>query len=187
VRSLRVKLALAVVVAGVLGVGAVAVAGGDGGRIGDKLSSFEEVPSLSTPGVGTFDARIRGQEIHYRLRFDDLESIILQSHLHFEQATQNGDIVVFLCTNLGNGPAGTQTCPVNARSGTVTGVIKPADVLGNASARGLGAGEFEELVRAIRAGAIYVNVHSQTRPGGEIRAQLEDDPHEEHHGRGHDD
>jgi hypothetical protein len=164
------------------------VAGGGGGRIDDRLSSFEEVPSLSTPGVGTFDARIRGQEIHYRLTFDDLESNILQSHIHFEQATQNGDIVVFLCSNLGNGPAGTQMCPVNARSGTVTGVIRPADVLGTASARGLGAGEFDELVRAIRAGATYVNVHSMTRPGGEIRAQLEDDPHEEHddHGHGHD-
>jgi hypothetical protein len=188
VRSMRLKLALAVVVTGVLGVGAVAVAGGGSSRIDDRLASFEEVPSLSSPGVGTFEARIRGEEIHYKLRFEDLESIILQSHLHFEQATQNGDIVVFLCTNLGNGPAGTQTCPVAATSGTVTGVIRPADVLGNAAARGLAAGEFDELVRAIRAGAIYVNVHSQTRPGGEIRGQLEDDPHEEHdRGHGHDD
>jgi CHRD domain-containing protein len=186
VRSMRLKLALAVVTAGVLGVGAVAVAGGGGGRIDDRLSSFEEVPSLSTPGVGTFDARIRGQEIHYRLRFDNLESNVLQAHIHFEQATQNGDIVVFLCSNLGNGPAGTQMCPLNARSGTVTGVIRPVDVLGNASARGLGPGEFDELVRAIRAGATYVNVHSMTRPGGEIRGQLEDDPHEDDHDRGHD-
>jgi hypothetical protein len=184
VRSMRVKLALAVVVAGVLGIGAVAVAGSGGGRIADELSSFEEVPSLSTPGVGTFDARIRGQEIHYRLTFEGLESNVLQAHIHFEQATQNGDIVVFLCSNLGNGPAGTQMCPLNARSGTVTGVIRPADVLGNAAARGLGAGEFDELVRAIRAGATYVNVHSQTRPGGEIRGQLEDDAHQHGHGHG---
>jgi hypothetical protein len=32
--------------------------------------------------------------------------------------------------------------------------------------------EFDELVRAIRAGVTYVNVHSETFPGGEIRGQL---------------
>ena len=29
-----------------------------------------------------------------------------------------------------------------------------------------------ELIRAMRNGATYVNVHSTGRPGGEIRAQL---------------
>ncbi|MFD1827627.1 MULTISPECIES: hypothetical protein [Mumia] len=37
---------------------------------------------------------------------------------------------MFLCTNLGNGPAGTQTCP---QEGTVTGTIVAADVVGPAS------------------------------------------------------
>jgi hypothetical protein len=175
VKRFRVKLTLALAVAGAVAVGAVAVAVADeGGGVRETLTSHQEVPALSTPGTGQFRASIdlRDDEINYRLRFEDLESIILQAHLHFENATENGDIVVFLCTNLGNGPAGTQTCPQNARSGTISGTIVPANVLGNASARGLAAGEFDELVRAIRAGAIYVNVHSQTRPAGEIRGQL---------------
>ena len=77
---------------------------------------------------------------------------------------------MFLCSNLGNGPAGTQACP--AAGGTITGTIRPADILGGAAAQGLAAGEFQELVKAIRGGATYVNVHSVDRPLGEIRAQL---------------
>jgi hypothetical protein len=30
----------------------------------------------------------------------------------------------------------------------------------------------DELIKAIRAGATYVNVHSTTWPGGEIRSQI---------------
>jgi hypothetical protein len=80
---------------------------------------------------------------------------------------------VFLCSNLGNGPAGTQACP--AAGGTITGTITAANVTAGAAGQGIAAGEFAEFVNAIRAGATYVNVHSTNRPGGEIRAQLEDD------------
>ena len=82
---------------------------------------------------------------------------------------------MFLCTNLGNGPAGTQACP--PAPATVSGTIRPADVIGPAG-QGITAGEFDELVDAIRAGMTYANVHTTERPGGEIRAQLElDDDH----------
>ena len=41
------------------------------------------------------------------------------------------------------------------------------------AAQGIAAGEFNELVAAIRAGATYANVHSTKYEGGEIRAQLD--------------
>ena len=91
----------------------------------------------------------------------------------FENATNNGPIVVFLCSNLGNGPAATQACP--ASGGTITGTIRAADIGAGAAGQGLAAGEFDEFVRALRSGATYVNVHFTGRPGGEIRAQIEDD------------
>ena len=80
--------------------------------------------------------------------------------------------MVFLCSNLGNGPVGTQTCP--AAGGTITGTIDAGDVGAGATTPGHAAREFDELVRAIRAGATYVNVHTADHPGGEIRAQLSD-------------
>jgi len=34
------------------------------------------------------------------------------------------------------------------------------------------AGDFDEIIALIRAGAAYANVHSNLSPGGEIRGQL---------------
>ena len=163
-----------------LGAGAVAWANGDGHGLDEHLTGYQETPALSTPGHGEFHAVVdqSAQKIRYRLTFDDLESDVTQAHIHFENPTNPGLIVVFLCSNLGNGPAGTQACP--AAGGTITGTITPADVTAGAAAQGIAAGEFQEFVRAIRAGATYVNVHSTMRPAGEIRAQLDD--HEGSHG-----
>jgi len=186
-RGARVKLAAAAVAVGVLGAGTVAIAGSDDG-IRERLSGYEEVPALSTPGVGTFRAFVSssGDEVRYQLRYDDLQTAVTQSHIHFENRTNAGPIVVFLCSNLGNRPAGTQACP--ADGGTITGTIRPANVLGNASAQGLAAGEFKEFVAALRSGATYVNIHSVGHPSGEIRAQIEPHgmPGESEHDMNHD-
>jgi hypothetical protein len=174
-RGLRVKLFVAIATAGVLGAATVASAGGGGARrFNEQLTSYEEVPALSTPGVGEFHARINRQatEIQYELTFSGLESGATQAHIHFENKTNSGPIVAFLCSNVG-GPMGVQPCP--AAGGTITGTLTAADVGAGAAAQGIAAGEFTEFVNAIRAGATYVNVHSMTRPLGEIRAQLGDD------------
>jgi hypothetical protein len=168
----RVKLVAAVAVAasGVVAAGA-AVAGG-GSELREQLTGYEEVPAVSTAASGRFQARVHsgGEAITYRLRYRDLEGNVTQSHIHFGQRAVNGGISVFLCSNLGNGPAGTQLCP--PAPATIEGTIGPRDVIGPAG-QGITATEFAELVRAIEAGATYVNVHSSLWPGGEIRAQLE--------------
>lgn len=40
-------------------------------------------------------------------------------------------------------------------------------------AQGVEAGSFDVLVRAIRAGYTYANVHTTRWPGGEIRGQIQ--------------
>ena len=92
-----------------------------------------------------------------------------QSHIHFGQKSVTGGVSVFFCSNLGNGPAGTQACPPGPA--TVSGHVTAANVIGPAG-QGIAAGEWSELVAAICAGVTYVNVHSTTYPGGEIRGQL---------------
>ena len=130
--------------------------------------------TLSTTGNGTFDADISkdGTEITYRLSYAGLEGNVTQAHIHLGQAAQSGGISAFLCTNLGNGPAGTQLCP--AAPATITGTIRAADVIGPAG-QGITAGQLNELVRAMNAGATYANVHTTLYPGGEIRAKLDND------------
>ena len=135
------------------------------------LSGYNEVPAVSTAASGSFTAKIdeAGGTIHWELRYAGLEADALQAHIHFGQPAVNGGVSVFLCTNLGNGPAGTLACPL--REGVVTGVIAASSVIGPA-VQGISPGEFAELVAAIRAGRGYVNVHSVVWPGGEIRSQI---------------
>ena len=179
------KLSVAVSAFVVLSVAAVAVAQNIR-ALREFLTGREEVPTVVSTGNGEFRAQIndRDDEITYELSYRELEGAVQQAHIHLGQKGVNGGITVFLCTNLGNGPAGTQPCP--APPATVTGTIRPADVSPNipataaARAQGLEPGEFDELVDAIRAGVTYVNVHSTKFPGGEIRSQLGD----ENHGKG---
>ena len=147
-------------------------------NIKELLTGYEEVPSVSTGASGQFDARIRRDNtIDWELSYADLQGAVQQAHIHFGQTGVNGGITVFLCTNLGNGPAGTQPCP--APPAVISGVIAAADVSPNipataaARTQGLNTGEFDELVAAMRAGATYVNVHTTTWPGGEVRSQIE--------------
>jgi CHRD domain len=172
-RHKRLQIAGAVAVVAVASVVATtAVAGGDK-ELRTRLSGFQEVPAVSTDASGKFKAKLRhsSDEIHYELSYADLTGAVQQAHIHFAQRAVNGGISVFLCSNLGNGPAGTQACP--PAPGTVTGTIRAADVIGPAG-QGIAAGEFDELVDAIRHGVTYVNVHTETFTAGEIRAQLEE-------------
>jgi hypothetical protein len=158
--------------------GSVALASGGGGS-GDsetvrvKLSGYEEDPNvLSTTGSATFRAEIdeKAGEIRYRLSYRDLEGAVTQAHIHFGGRAQSGGISVFLCSNLGNGPEGTQACP-NAPA-TISGTIKAVDVIGPGT-QGIAAGELGELFDAIRADKTYANVHTMKYGGGEVRGQIE--------------
>jgi CHRD domain len=153
------------------------------GRLGaealhTELEGIQEPPSISTGAAGEFRARISHDDtrIDWMLTYSDLEGAVQQAHIHLGQRGVNGGITVFLCTNLGNGPAGTQACPTPPA--TITGTIMAVDVsppisaTAAARAQGLDTGEFDELLRAIRAGVTYANVHSAKFPGGEIRGQL---------------
>ena len=170
---------LKVIVSSVLLSGAIsAVALAQGfAAIKEALTGYEEVPSVSTSAGAEFRAHIsKDNSIDWELSYSALEGAVQQSHIHVGQSGVNGGISVFLCTNLGNGPAGTQPCP--AGPATISGTILAADVSPNipataaARTQGVNTGEIEELLAAMRAGATYVNIHSTLWPGGEVRSQI---------------
>ena len=168
----KIMAALAVFV--LVGASASAAQGsGDDDATRTRLVGIQEVPSISTVGVGTFRVRMVSDDAFtFRLTYNRLESPITQSHIHFGQRHVAGGISVFLCSNLINPPPppGTAPCP-GTTSGVVTGTITADDVIGPVP-QGITAREFDELVRAIRAGATYANVHTTTFPSGEIRGQI---------------
>jgi hypothetical protein len=153
--------------------GSAAQADNEAASLQVRLTGYQEDPLvLSTTGGGHFRAQIdeQAQEVTFHLSYAELEGNVTQAHIHLGGRAQSGGIMVFLCTNLGNGPAGTPACP--AAPGEVTGTIRPANIIGP-SGQGVTAGQFDEFLAAIRAGKTYVNVHSSLYPGGEIRAQLD--------------
>jgi hypothetical protein len=169
--SKAIRVAAVLGVALVLGVASLSAAAATF-DVRTRLSGYQEVPAISTTAHGNFQAKITETgKIRYRLHYADVEGVsVTQAHIHFGQRGVNGGITVFLCSNLGNGPAGTPACP--AAPGTVEGVLTADDMVGGAAAQGISAGEFGELRRAIRNGVAYANIHSETYPGGEARGQL---------------
>jgi hypothetical protein len=132
-----------------------------------SLNGYNENMAVSSTARGTFRAGVHGNTLRYRLTFRDLSTDSLFAHIHFGKPAINGGVIAFLCGG-GDKPA----CPL--RSGTVNGVIDPADVVGPAG-QGIAAGEFAELLRAMRNGATYANVHSAAFPPGEIRGNIRRD------------
>ncbi len=164
-----------VTVIGLLGVGSYAIAG-DGTKNfkGKDMTGYEENPDVSTVATGSFEARLSkdGTKLEYELDYSGLEGTVTQAHIHFGKRAVNGGVSIWLCESATNqSPSSTTpTCP---QSGTVTGEVDATHVVGPAG-QGIGPGELQEILAAMRAGHAYANVHSSKFGGGEIRAQLND-------------
>ena len=167
-------LVLGVIGVAVVTAGSKIAASDDGRPFSARLQGFQENPSISTRGRGELSLRIdeRAQTITYKLTYERLEGVapavpngvVTAAHIHVAARHVNGGISAFLCGNANTGP-----CPTP--EGEVEGVIEPADVIGPAG-QGIDPGEFNELVRAIKQGYAYGNVHTTRFPSGELRGQL---------------
>jgi CHRD domain len=165
-----VLLGLAVVV-GVLAVSAVAFADrghgkGDAKSFSARLNGWEEDPSQVTTGNGSFRAKVVSPtRIDFTLRYRAMEGPVFMAHIHIGSRHESGGISAWLC-----GGATQPACPAGP-DGTVNGSIEAADLVGPAG-QGVEPGNFVDLLRAMRKGETYTNVHTEVRaPGGEIRGQ----------------
>jgi hypothetical protein len=154
-----------------------------------KFSGFQEVGGLGAGETGailsTGHATLKltldkaAQTLTYTLTYSGLANV-LQSHIHFGKKHVAGGIMVFFCSNLGNGPAGTPACPDDATGEvTVSGTITPAGVVGP-TGQNITAGDFAAVVATLASNTAYGNIHTKQFPAGEIRGQI-------HGARRHDD
>jgi hypothetical protein len=177
------KLAVVISLLAAVGLTVVAAAaladrgrGDHGNRFSAKLTGFQEIPSESTPGNGSFRARLTndGTVIHYTLHYEDFEAAegaTLFAHIHFGQVGVAGGVSAFLC-------GGGDKPPCTPLEGDFEGDIDAADVIGPAG-QGIAAGEMNELIRAMRKGYTYANVHTTLNGPGLVRGQIQ-------RGHGHD-
>src|SRR5580704_6696154 len=147
-----------------------------------KFSGFQEVGGLGAGETGailsTGQATLKltldktAQTLTYTLTYSGLTNV-LQSHIHFGKKHVAGGIMVFFCSNLGNGPAGTPACPDDTSGEvTVTGTITAAGVVGHA-AQNLAAGDFAGVVASLASDTAYADIHTKEFPAGEIRGQIQ--------------
>jgi hypothetical protein len=179
-KKLSVLTAVTAALVAVLMVGSYAVAGsGKDSVTADAMTGYlEGAPGgpISSAATGSFAAEIddEAREIHYTLSYSGLEGDVRQAHIHFGQRSVNGGISIWLCETAANPrPVGSPDVPDCPQSGTVESTVTDDHVVGPAG-QGIAAGEFEEIVAAIRAGRAYANVHSSKFPGGEVRGQIND-------------
>jgi CHRD domain len=178
------KLAVVISLLAAVGLTVVAAAaladrgrGDHGNRFSAKLTGFQETPSESTPGNGSFRARLTndGTVIHYTLHYEGFEQpaegATLFAHIHFGQVGFAGGVSAFLC-------GGGDKPPCTPTQGDFEGDIDAADVIGP-GVQGIAAGEMNELIRAMRKGYTYANVHTTLNTAGLIRGQIQ-------RGHGHD-
>lgn len=163
---------LVVVFAVTVGVAAPAMAAAKG-KFKAKLTPLQEPPICSSEGSGTFEATLSEDEttVDYELTYT-LEAPVRQAHIHLAQKGVNGGIIVWLCQVPPDFTDPTGLSPLCPDSpATVTGTFTSANVIA-ITAQGIAAGEFDELLRAMRRGLTYANVHSNLCSGGEIRGQI---------------
>ena len=151
-------------------------------RVETDLRATEEVPVVSSMAAsGHFKATLDEENltITYELSYEGLEGSPLAGHVHVGQVGVNGAIPLFLCANAPALPPATtpavQACP--PAPATITGVLTPANIIPR-PAQGIDAvsnEDFVELIRLMKGGQMYANVHTTKYIGGEIRGQVRRD------------
>jgi subtilisin family serine protease len=112
------------------------------------LTGAQEVPSVATSGTGSavLTFNLRTGMLSGTVTFDNLGSVATAADINQSFAGTNGSVIVALAGGAG-GTSGTWTVPLGA---TLT------------------AGQ----LNALRSNGLYVNIHSASNPGGELRGQI---------------
>lgn len=115
-------------------------------------------------GQANFKLSKDGTQLHYKLIVANIENV-LQAHLHMitDPTVETGGIVVWLY------PAAppAQLLPGRTNGVLAEGVITDDDLVG-----ALAGMTLDDLIEAIKADKIYVNVHTSQYLPGEIRGDI---------------
>ena len=131
---------------------------GNGRSYSTNLSGSEEVVPVETEATGraTFQATKNGTVLNYQLRVKNIEDVVA-AHIH--------------CASAGvDGPVG-----VTLFSGGLTsanGILAKGKILAPNSGNGCDWANLDAVIAALDSGDTYVNVHTLTNSGGEIRGQI---------------
>ena len=129
------------------------------------LTGAQEVPPVTTSGSGTFNATFDegSQILSYTLTFTGLTSNATLAHIHGPAASGvNADVLVNFSDVTGG-----RTITLGGTSGSGSGTINLTSTsVITATVSG------DSLRKLLDSGNAYVNVHTATNGGGELRGQI---------------
>lgn len=121
------------------------------------LTGAEEVPPVTTSATGSFRATPGTGNVCVSYTLAATGTGLTAAHIHTGARGTNGPVVAVLF-----GPNAAGVSSIN-RSASVSS----ADLVGPLAGK-----TCADLLKEMNAGTAYVNVHSMTNPGGEIRGQV---------------
>ncbi|PSP56698.1 CHRD domain containing protein [Halobacteriales archaeon QS_1_67_19] len=104
-----------------------------------------------------------GDKIDYALAAQDIESVTM-AHIHVSPVGENGPVVAWLYPEDAREP---EPVPGESDGMLATGTIGETDLTGP-----LEETSVETLLGGMRGGGLYVNIHTEGNPDGEIRGQI---------------
>ena len=152
-------------IASLLFVFAMCVAGSayaGGNNFSATLSGAQEIPEVATPATGKIRAKFdKGfTEVTVDLEIKNLVGSLTGAHFHCARPAVNGPVVVGLIS-----PG-----PLSFDGKRIRGTLTNADFTGAVCS--VPVTNIVALAFAMQNGLIYVNVHSDVTPSGEIRGQM---------------
>lgn len=125
-----------------------------------KLSGDESVPVVKTKAKGEAEFKLSKdeKELSYKLKVNSITNVNA-AHIHKGKKGENGPVVAGLFT--GSKKEG------NFKGTLSEGVITQKELMGELEGKPL-----EALIQMIKSGDMYVNVHTDAHPDGEIRGQI---------------
>jgi Cu/Zn superoxide dismutase len=127
-----------------------------------QLSAANEVPANPSTAAGrvVFLVKRDGSGAEYSVEADGLSAGIQGGHFHRGAAGVNGPVVLSFFFN---------------SAGVATNSVTPGTTdleINKAIGRTVTKEQLDTILADLRAGNLYANIHTPTRPGGEIRGQM---------------
>jgi len=124
------------------------------------LTGAGEIPKVATTAKGTaiFEPEMGGMDLHYKVTVDDIENVTA-SHIHLGKKGKNGPPVAGLFA----GPK---------KEGKFTGILAEGTITDKDLVGPLAGKTVKDLIKDIKKGELYVNVHTTKDPDGEIRGEI---------------
>ncbi len=128
-------------------------------RFKAMLSGSECVPAVETMAKGdaTFTFTKDTKALHYYVTVSDIENVTA-AHIHLGKKGENGPPVA-LITN-------------EKKPGTFSGTLAEGTITEKELMGSLMGKKVKDLVKEIKEGKAYLNVHTDKYPNGEIRGQI---------------